>query len=204
MNLSFKNTVLGAFACLCMAGFFVSCGSDSTTAEQDAARSSLTSTTSSVTADANNAAANAANAAANAANPATPPAPTGPTTTMSFTETEFDFGTIDEGEKVSHVYKFKNDGAEPLIISNAKGSCGCTVPKWPKDPIAPGESGEILVEFNSKNKKGKQSKRVTITANTNPTQSFLTIKGEVTPDPNKPAATPAATPSIVTPPAATN
>ncbi len=202
MNLlkNFKNTALSIFAFAAMACFFVSCGSDGTDATA-AARESLTSTTNSVTADANNAMATAANAA-NAANPATPPVPTGPTTTMSFAETEFDFGTIDEGEKVSHVYKFTNTGEEPLIISNAKGSCGCTVPKWPKDPIAPGEKGEILVEFNSKNKKNKQSKRVTITANTNPTQSFLTIKGDVTPDPNKPA-TPAAKPTI-TPPAASN
>ncbi len=202
MNLSrnFKNTALSIFAFAAMACFFVSCGSDSGTDATAAARESLTSTTKSITADAGNAAANAVNAA----NPATatPPVPTGPTTTMTLDETEFDFGTIDEGEKVSHVYKFTNTGEEPLIISNAKGSCGCTVPKWPKDPIAPGEKGEILVEFNSKNKKGKQSKRVTLTANTNPTQSFLTIKGEVTPDPNKPA-TPAAKPTI-TPPAAAN
>jgi len=121
---------------------------------------------------------------------------------MTFTEVEYDFGTVDEGTVVEHEYKFTNTGNAPLIVVNAKGSCGCTVPKWPKDPIAPGEKGEILVEFNSKNKKNKQSKRVTITANTNPTQSFLTIKGDVTPDPNKPA-TPAATPTI-TPPAAAN
>ena len=105
--------------------------------------------------------------------------PTGPTTTIAFSETTFDFGEVDEGEKVSHVYKFTNTGNEPLVISNAKGSCGCTVPKWPKDPIAVGESGEILVEFNSKGKPGKQTKRVTVTANTNPAQSFLTITGQV-------------------------
>jgi len=106
--------------------------------------------------------------------------PTGPTTAMNFGESSFDFGTIDEGEKVSHVYKFENTGNEPLVISNAKGSCGCTVPKWPKNPIAPGESGEILVTFNSKGKTGKQTKRVTITANTDPAQTFLTITGQVT------------------------
>ena len=202
MNLSrnFKNTALSIFAFAAMSCFFVSCGSDGTDATA-AARESLTSTTNAITAEAGNAANTAANAV-NAANPATPAVPTGPTTTMTLAENEFDFGTIDEGEKVSHVYKFTNTGEEPLIISNAKGSCGCTVPKWPKDPIAPGEKGEILVEFNSKNKKGKQSKRVTITANTNPTQSFLTIKGDVTPDPNKPA-TPAAKPTIP-PPAAAN
>lgn len=108
-------------------------------------------------------------------------APTGPTTEMTFGETEFDFGTITEGEKVSHTYTFTNTGEEPLILSNAKGSCGCTVPKWPREPIAPGASSEIVVEFNSKNKRGKKNQKVTITANTNPPQSFIYLKGEVLP-----------------------
>ncbi len=122
---------------------------------------------------------NVTNPAATPAKPAEPAAPTGPTTTMNFDELEFDYGVIDEGEKARHTYKFTNTGSEPLIISNAKGSCGCTVPSWPKEPIPPGASGSIDVEFNSKGKKGKQSKRVTITANTDPVQTFLTIKGEV-------------------------
>ncbi len=110
-----------------------------------------------------------------------PAVPAGPTTTISFSETEFDYGIVDQGEKVQHTYKFTNTGNEPLIISNAKGSCGCTVPSWPKEPIPVGGTGEIDVVFDSKGKKGKQSKRVTITANTDPVQTFLTIKGEVTP-----------------------
>lgn len=105
--------------------------------------------------------------------------PTGPLTSISFAETTFDFGDIDDGELVSHIYKFTNTGSEPLVIKDAKGSCGCTVPKWPKTPIPPGETGEIQVEFNSKGKTGKQSKRVTITANTDPAQTFLTISGNV-------------------------
>jgi hypothetical protein len=113
----------------------------------------------------------------------TTPVPAGPTTTMEFSETTFDFGEVPEGEKVSHVYKFTNTGSEPLIISNAKGSCGCTVPEWPKEPIAPGAASEIKVVFDSKGKgsvDGKpQSKRVTITANTDPVNSYLTIKGKV-------------------------
>ena len=84
--------------------------------------------------------------------------PTGPTTTMSFEHNDFDFGSVKEGEKVKHTYKFKNTGSEPLIISSAKGSCGCTVPKWPSEPIAPGASGVIDVEFDSKGKPGKQTK----------------------------------------------
>ena len=99
--------------------------------------------------------------------------------TINFEETEFDYGTVDQGEKVNHIYKFKNTGSEPLIISNAKGSCGCTVPSWPKEPIPVGGTGEIAVQFDSKGKKGNQSKRVTLTANTDPAQTFLTIKGVV-------------------------
>ena len=113
--------------------------------------------------------------------------PTGPTTTMVFEQTDFDFGSVKEGEKVKHTYKFKNTGKEPLIISTAKGSCGCTVPKWPSEPIPPGGSGVIDVEFDSKGKPGKQAKRVTVTANTVPAQSFLNITGNVEKDPNAPS-----------------
>jgi hypothetical protein len=105
--------------------------------------------------------------------------PTGPTTTVQFNETEFDFGTVDQGEAVEHVYKFKNTGKEPLIINSAKGSCGCTVPTWPKEPIPPGGEGSMTVQFDTKGKSGPQNKKVTITANTNPQQSFIYIKGNV-------------------------
>jgi hypothetical protein len=114
--------------------------------------------------------------------------PVGPLTTVAFSETEYDFGKIMEGDKATHVYSFTNTGSEPLIISNAKGSCGCTVPEWPREPIAPGGKGEIKVVFDSKGK-GKeggqlQTKTVTITANTDPQQTLLRIKGTV----DKPAA----------------
>lgn len=111
--------------------------------------------------------------------PQTTPVPTGPTTTMEFEETTFDFGTVQDGEKVSHTYKFKNTGKEPLVFADAKGSCGCTVPKWPREPIAPGASSHVTVEFDSKGKSGKRNQKVTITANTNPPQSFLYLTGEV-------------------------
>lgn len=108
-----------------------------------------------------------------------PPAPTGALTSLKYEEDVFDFGVCDEGQIVTHVFKFKNTGDEPLIISNAKGSCGCTVPTWPKEPVPPGGMGEIKVEFNSKGKPGNQSKRVTVTANTVPTETFIEIKGTV-------------------------
>lgn len=100
-------------------------------------------------------------------------------TSMKFGESQYDFGTIKECEKVTHVFKFANTGDKPLTISNARGSCGCTVPDYPKTPIAPGEEGEIKVEFNSKGKKGAQTKYVTINANTIPAETKLTIKADV-------------------------
>ncbi|MEL6141886.1 MAG: DUF1573 domain-containing protein [Bacteroidota bacterium] len=109
--------------------------------------------------------------------------PTGPLTSMEFAESNFDFGTITEGDVVTHTFSFTNTGEEPLIISDAKGSCGCTVPSKPTAPIAPGEAGEITVQFNSKGKKGPRNQKVTVTANTNPAQTFISMTGTVEPDP---------------------
>jgi hypothetical protein len=117
--------------------------------------------------------------AQNVQTPTQPAVPAGPTTTMTFAETTYDFGTVTEGEMVTHTYNFTNTGDEPLILSDAKGSCGCTVPRWPREPIAPGQSAEITVEFNSKAKKGKRNQKVTITANTNPPQTFIYLTGTV-------------------------
>ena len=61
--------------------------------------------------------------------------------------TVWDFGTIQQGDTPEFTFTFRNTGNEPMIIANAKGSCGCTVPQWPKEPIAPGEIGEINVKF---------------------------------------------------------
>lgn len=130
--------------------------------------------------------------------PTTPPVPTGPKTKMTFSEGNYDFGTVSEGDKVEHIYKFKNSGNEPLIISNAQGSCGCTVPQWPKEPIAPGKSGEIKVVFDSKGKAGKQNKTVTITANTDPATTTINITGEVLKGPDAATEKPA-TPIQVNP-----
>lgn len=160
--------LLSVFA-LILSLSIVACKSDSSS--KDEARESL-NTTPATTATTNT-----------NATPATPAVPAGPLTKIEFAESTFDFGEIMEGDKVEHVYAFTNNGDEPLIISNAKGSCGCTVPDWPREPIAPGAQGEIKVVFNSSGK-GKvggnpQSKRVTITANTDPANTYLTIKGSV-------------------------
>jgi len=100
-------------------------------------------------------------------------------TTIKFDKTLHDFGTIKQGDSVECVFKVTNTGGEPLILENAQGSCGCTVPDYPKDPIAPGDTRDIKVKFNSAGKKDKQSKTVTITANTDPIQSVLTIQSFV-------------------------
>jgi hypothetical protein len=106
---------------------------------------------------------------------------------IEFVEEVFDFGEITEGEVVEHIFKFKNTGENPLIINNAKGSCGCTAPEWPRSPIEPGGEGEMKVKFNSKGKNGKQDKTVTITANTLPNTTVIRVVGAVIPDPNKEA-----------------
>ena len=98
---------------------------------------------------------------------------------IAFEETNWDFGTIQEGDVVKHTYKFTNTGKSPLIIQNATAQCGCTVPQWPREPIAPGQKGEIQVEFNSKGKAGVQSKSVSITANTQPEITQVMLKGVV-------------------------
>ncbi len=171
--------------------FTVACNKGAKTEGGDAAKTE-NSTTTAPAAD--------PNAATASTNPADPNAaqvdPNVPKTTVQFEESEYNFGKIKEGDKVVHNFKFKNTGKEPLIINSAKGSCGCTVPEWPKEPIAPGASGEIKVEFNSKGKSGQQSKSVTIMANTDPNPSHLTIKGDVTPDPNAPKTAAPAQPAI--------
>jgi hypothetical protein len=98
---------------------------------------------------------------------------------IKFEEEEFDFGKITQGEKVSHAFIFKNTGNKNLIISGASGSCGCTVPEWPKEPIKAGESGKINVVFNSEGKSGLQEKIVTIITNCEPATKIIRIKADV-------------------------
>ena len=85
-----------------------------------------------------------------------------------------------QGDVVKTEFKFTNTGNNDLIITGARGTCGCTVPDWPKEPIKPGDSNVIKVEFNSKNKSGPFNKTVTVTANTTPSsESQIFIKGVV-------------------------
>lgn len=98
---------------------------------------------------------------------------------MTFTEEVFDFGKITQGEKVSHAFTFKNTGKKNLIVSGASGSCGCTVPEWPKEPIKPGGQGSINVVFSSEGKSGMQEKTVTIVTNCEPATRVIRIKTEI-------------------------
>jgi len=116
---------------------------------------------------------------ANAENPVTPPPLNIPLSGISFAKSEHNFGSITQGERVKTKFTFTNSGTENLVITNATGSCGCTVPEYPKEPIAPGKTGEILVEFNSEGKEGEQAKTVTVEANTEPRQTVLTVKSNV-------------------------
>ena len=100
---------------------------------------------------------------------------------FEFDETDFNFGTVNEGEIVDHNFKFTNTGNAPLIINRATASCGCTVPSPPKDPILPGQTGTIHVRFNSHNKENQQVKTITIEANTTPAITKLQIHGFVVP-----------------------
>ncbi|MFL2601283.1 MAG: DUF1573 domain-containing protein [Flavobacteriaceae bacterium] len=105
---------------------------------------------------------------------------------MTFNKTDHDFGTINEGDKVTTQFSFTNTGSADLIIVDARGSCGCTVPKYPKNTaIKPGQSETITVSFDSSNKPGMQQKSVTLSANTSSGREMLRIKANVTPDPAK-------------------
>ncbi|MBS1652091.1 MAG: DUF1573 domain-containing protein [Bacteroidetes bacterium] len=104
---------------------------------------------------------------------------TGNNADIKFEEEEFDFGKISQGEKVSHSFIFKNVGAKALVISSAKGSCGCTVPEWPKEPVAPNATGKIDVVFNSEGKSGYQEKTITIVTNCEPATRIIRIKTEI-------------------------
>jgi hypothetical protein len=102
-------------------------------------------------------------------------------TSISLDKTTYDFGTVNEGEIVETVFKVTNSGTTDLVITKATGSCGCTVPVWPKAPIKPGEMGEVGVKFNTSGKPNRQMKTVTLTTNTESGREVLTLRGSVIP-----------------------
>jgi len=108
-------------------------------------------------------------------------APTGPTTSIKFKEEVHDFGNVDVESENSYSFEFTNTGTEPLKISNARGSCGCTVPDWPKHAIKPNETATIDVIYRpNKGQAGApQEKTVTVEANTEPKNTIVKIKAFV-------------------------
>lgn len=98
---------------------------------------------------------------------------------FKFETEEHNFGKITQGESVTYEFKFTNTGSEPLIISKAEGSCGCTVPIWPKEPVMKGQQSTIKVTFNSAGKMGVQDKTVTLTSNAKQNPVVLHMKGTV-------------------------
>jgi hypothetical protein len=111
------------------------------------------------------------------------PAPSGKGAVMVFEKTEHNFGTITQGEQAEYNFKFRNTGDQDLVISSANASCGCTVPEYSKEPIKPGATGSIKVIFNSEHRLDAFEKAVTVTANTQPLETLLKIKGFINPKP---------------------
>jgi hypothetical protein len=126
------------------------------------------------------------NAQASSATAALPaPDPNAPV--MSFNTKDHDFGTIEQDGNGTYMFLFTNTGKEPLVIKEAHGSCGCTVPKWPHDPIAPNQQDTIKVTYDTHNHTGTFQKTVTITSNAKESPIVLSIKGKVNPKPPVPA-----------------
>lgn len=98
---------------------------------------------------------------------------------IQFERTSYDFGEVVKGEKLTYSFKFKNTGKSNLIIYSSEATCGCTTSTPPKAPIRPGESGEIVVTFDSHSQDGKVTKRILLGANTYPAETILTITANV-------------------------
>ncbi|HSH19473.1 MAG TPA: DUF1573 domain-containing protein [Draconibacterium sp.] len=97
---------------------------------------------------------------------------------INFTGLEHDYGTIEQGSDGTHEFKFTNGGKTPLILSNVRSSCGCTVPSWTKEPVAPGKEGAIKVVYNTNNV-GNFNKSITVNSNAKYGVVVLHIKGNV-------------------------
>lgn len=100
-------------------------------------------------------------------------------TSIMFEKTSHDLGELLQSSENKIVFKFTNTGENPLLIQNAVGSCGCTVPSFHKKPVMPGESGEIVVVYKPGQQMGQQNKTVTVAANTDPIGTILQIKANV-------------------------
>jgi hypothetical protein len=102
-----------------------------------------------------------------------------PKTKMTFDTMVHNFGTVSEGQVVKYAFKFKNTGSNPLMISKTDVSCGCTVPSFPKEPIVPGGTGEIMVQFNTSGKEGLQKKNILVHSNAEAEAVSISIEANV-------------------------
>lgn len=104
---------------------------------------------------------------------------------IAFEKTDFNFGDLNQGEKVAHIFQFKNTGNSPLILQNVLSTCGCTVPEWPREPIPADSIGEIQIVFDSASKIGRQNKVITIRSNSKNGDFRLRISSMVLPPAKK-------------------
>lgn len=111
--------------------------------------------------------------------PAADSMPARPLTAIVIDSSFYDFGSVKQGTLVKRTFRFTNTGADSLIITDVKVTCGCTVPDWPKQPVPPGGKGEIKVEFNTANKEGRQLRILRVVANTNPAETMLQMGGDI-------------------------
>jgi hypothetical protein len=123
---------------------------------------------------------------------AAPAAPDKDAGIFKFKEEVHDYGEVPEGPQAETDFEFKNTGKKPIVITGAQGSCGCTVPKWPSEPILPGKKGTIHVTYNTAGRQGPIDKSVTIHSNAQQNPMILRIKGSVKPKPADATTTPAA------------
>ena len=114
---------------------------------------------------------------------------------LTFMETKFDFGNIQEGEVVTHTYKFRNTGNQPLLISDVRVTCGCTSPDWTKTPVAPGQTGFVTAQFNSTGKPGQNQKVVTVISNSVNGNTQISFIADVAPKGSGSSATDLASPA---------
>jgi len=129
--------------------------------------------------------------------PAAAPAANNPNApVITFAEQAYDFGTVVEGPQITHDFKIKNEGKEPLILSNVHASCGCTVPTWPKEPILPGKESVISATYNTSGRPGHFAKTITIESNANGGKKVVTITVDVI-KPEEDKSIPLAKPSML-------
>ena len=132
--------------------------------------------------------------------PTPPPPPPAPVVNpnagkFKFKDETHDFGEVPEGPLAEYDFEFENVGKEPIVIQEAHGSCGCTVPKWPTEPILPGKKGVIHVAYNSAGRPGPISKEVTINSNAQQAPMVLHIRGNVKSKPADATSAPAPVPA---------